>query len=121
MRDEDLAKLPQSIEAWKVREFLEGLGIKHEDVFDTHFGVRSVEIWMYASDAEGRRFLATSPGEGAAQQYISIPYVGGWDKPKDPALDVQCAVRRNLGPAGRCSRFGGHTGEHDYPDRVESA
>ena len=41
MRDEDLAKLPKSIEAWKVAEFLEGLGIKHTDVFESKFGVRS--------------------------------------------------------------------------------
>jgi hypothetical protein len=114
MRDEDLKNLPQSIEGWKVREFLEGLGIKHTDVFETTFGVRAVEIRMYASGPDGRRFPAED-GSGAAQQHITIPYVGGQT---NPANDVQCPVRRNLGPTGRCTCFEGHTGDHRYPARV---
>lgn len=80
MRDEDLKNLPQSIEGWRVREFLEGLGIKHTDAFETKFGVRAVEIRMYASGPDGRRFPAED-GSGAAQQHITIPIVQVWTNP----------------------------------------
>lgn len=138
MRDEDLKKLPQSIEAWKVREFLEGLGISHKDVFDMHVGVRSVEISLYATNEEGRRFPAAD-GKGAAQHTISVPFTGSWDAPRpaasymppevgepgfpvwseiyvkgDEVGDGRCPVRRNLQPGGRCLRDADHTGDHHY-------
>lgn len=79
MRDEDLKKLPQSIEASKIVEFLDSLGIKHTEVYETVIGVRAVVIRMYATDENGRRFV----GEGgkAAEHLLTIPYVGSWEKP----------------------------------------
>lgn len=99
MRDEDLAKLPKSIDQWEVRQFLERLGIKHTDVFEVRIGVRSVEIGMYASDEHGRRMREevdidvmdlsqekpdTIKGYGDAKLHrITIPLTQVWEKPED--------------------------------------
>jgi hypothetical protein len=98
-----------------VRQFLEGLGISHNDVFDMHVGVWSVEISMYATNEEGRRFPALD-GKGAAEHTISIPFSGSWDKPSVDAeqSDGRCPVRRNLQPGGRCLRDADHKDDHHY-------
>jgi hypothetical protein len=96
VRDEDLKNVPQQIEAWKVREFLDGIGIKHTDVRRLVIEPQSVEVEVYATDDQGRRVresvdidvLDLSGDHSAVQGFggpkmhqIVIPLTQVWDKP----------------------------------------
>lgn len=96
MRDEDLKNLPQSIEGWRVREFLDSLGIKHTDVKRMEIDWQAVTAEVYATDANGRRVREVSEidaldlsGEhstvqglgGPKMHQIVIPLVQVWDIP----------------------------------------
>lgn len=124
MRDEELAKVPESIEAWKIREFLEGLGITHKNAFDLHVGARAVELSVWASDEKGMRYAGVD-GKTAAQHRISIPLVGSWEKPADLGIGILCQAWRHTHEAEgaakyrmSCDRFDGHTGDHNFTRNV---
>lgn len=98
MRDEDLKNLPQSIEGWRVREFLDSLGIKHTDTRRLEIGPTSVEIEVYATDEHGHRMREevdidvtdlsqekpdTIKGYGDARVHrITLPLTQVWEKPQ---------------------------------------
>lgn len=104
MRDEDLKNLPQSIEAWKIKEMLEALGITDwTNVAEMHVYPREVQVTVYATDADGRKYFAETPTQievtdltesepsyvaerpdrKPAIHEISIPVVGPWEKPAE--------------------------------------
>lgn len=129
MRDEDLKNVPQQIEGWRVREFLDGIGIKHTDVRRMVIDHQSVEIEVYATDAEGRRFREevdidvldlssekpqTVKGFGGPKMHqIVVPLIQVWERPR-PAEGVAPA-RCTATEQGRdlpCERPAGHAGHH---------
>lgn len=106
MRDEDLKSLPQVIEAWKIKEMLEALGITDwTNVSEMHIYPREVLVTVYATDADGRKYfvetptqievtdltdpepsyVAGHPDRQADVHEISIPIVGPWKKPAEEA------------------------------------
>lgn len=125
MRSEDLSGIPESIEAWRVGELLEGLGFKpgsYVSVFEILIEPRSIKVKAYATNEEGKRYVVegdeievTDLGEkdpsyvtGPAQpavHTISIPFVGGWEKPEE-----RCDSRGRDGI--RCQHDAGHDGRH---------
>lgn len=140
MRDEDLKSLPQSTEAWKIKEMLETLGITDwTNVAEMHVYPREVQVTVYATDADGRRYwvetptqievtdladpkpsyVAGHPDRKPAVHEISIPIVGPWEKP-----DGEADPHNLLGPCGAWKKLGGrrmecvlqpgHEGDHVY-------
>lgn len=134
MRDEDLKNLPQSIEGWRIAELLSALGItEHRNVREMHVYPTEVQVTVLATGEDGRRlwreiprdievtdlsdaepsYVAAHPDREPMVHEISIPIV---QVRANPANDVRCPARRNLGPTGRCTKFENHTGDHSYPD-----
>lgn len=134
MRSEDLSGIPESIEAWRVGELLEGLGFKpgsYKDVAEILIEPRGAVVKVYATNAEGRRYQVegemvevTDLGEKdpsyvhgptrAAMHEISIPFVGGWEKPiTKPNYDApRCASSTPRRDGIRCQHDAGHDGQH---------
>lgn len=135
MRSEDLSGIPESIEAWRVGELLEGLGFKpgsYKDVAEILIEPRGVVVRVYATNAEGRRYQVegemvevTGLGEKdpsyvhgptqAAMHMISIPFVGGWEKPAqyNGGVVVPCPGQSESldGSSAKCELAYGHTGD----------
>lgn len=124
MRDDELTRVPKSIEPWRVMEFLESLGITPADVYETTIGVRAVTVRLYATDEKGHRYLGED-GK-AAEHVVSVQYVGPWEKPS-PAPTVEpeyeqdaqlapavCNQQRDFGDGTSpvCDRAKGHAGYH---------
>lgn len=125
MREQDLNGIPESIEAWKVGELLEGLGFKpgsYKSVAEIVIGPRSVVVQAYATNEKGQKYFAKSEDvevtdlsqkdpsyvagrSEAAMHMISIPFVGGWEKPNE-----RCDSRHRSGI--RCHHDAGHEGGH---------
>lgn len=84
MRDDELTRVPKSIEPWRVLEFLESLGITPKDTYETTFGVRAVTVRLYATDETGHRYLGEDGN--AAEHVVSVQYVGPWEKPAAAAI-----------------------------------
>ena len=83
MRDDELSRVPKSIEPWRVMEFLRELGITPEDVYETTIGVREVTVRMYATDEKGRWFRGEDGS--AAEHVVSVAYSGPRKKPEPQA------------------------------------
>lgn len=110
MRSEDLSGIPESIERWKVGELLEGLGFEHgsyKNMQEVRIEDRKIYVRVLATDENGRRYLE---GNEAAVHEISIPFVGGWEKP-DP-ISRCAAVLAPDSWALNCERGPAHSGEH---------
>lgn len=116
MRDEDLKNLPQSIERWRFAELMHALGFGEgfqDNLRDLEVDYTGIHAVVYATDAEGRKYLAERPeaipvqdlgekeptfvtgssGREAVTHEISIPFVGRWEKPADPGEEVRMAER----------------------------
>lgn len=128
MRSEDLSGIPESIEAWKVGELLEGLGFKpgsYVNVAEILIEPRSVTVHAYATNEEGKRYLAdaetyTDPKTRSepAMHEISIPFVGGWEKPATAGPAEGDCGAFSASSIGRtwCVRAAGHADEHEDQD-----
>lgn len=134
MRSEDLSGIPESIERWKVGELLEGLGFKpgsYKNVAEILIEPRSVTVHAYATNAEGKRYLAdaetyTDPKTRSepAMHEISVPFVGDWEKPATAVetvdepytpstwKEVERCGSRHGGAGIRCHHERGHEGDH---------
>lgn len=134
MRDEDLKNLPQSIEGWRIKELLDGIGIKHTDTRRIKIMPWHVEVEVYATDEAGRRIRETVDidvqdlasaepqtvrGFGDAKMHrITIPIDQVWDKPAEPAHDL-CGYWKKLGGyRWECEIYAGHECDHDYTKRT---
>lgn len=102
MRDDELSRVPKSIEPWRVMEFLRDLGITPEDVYETTIGVRQITVRVWATNAEGRRFLGQD--DEVARHEVSVAYDGPWEKPKPVGGE-------ELRPCGHVSPEGGEVCE----------
>lgn len=111
MMDDELTRVPKSVEPWRVVEFLRELGITPEDVCETTIGIRQVVVWMYATDEAGHRY-AGEDGKSAAEHVVSIPMVGSWKKPSEPE-DCPAWVRRG-DERVQCALPMGHDEEHSF-------
>lgn len=101
MRDEDLKNLPQSIEAWRVKEMLEQLGIREwGNVRRMVVLPRSIQVDVLATDADGRRYLVTDEDgrQQAAEHHVTIVLQEPWEK---PSADRDCPCSYTAGPVPR--------------------
>lgn len=123
VRDEDLKNLPQTVEAWKVREMLEqlGFGDQWKDVRRTVILPRSIHVDVLATDETGHRYWvdAEDGTQQVAEHKISIPFVGSWEKPTDVVAEPKtayCGGEVNLiNRQPKCTLDAGHNGEHWSP------
>jgi hypothetical protein len=93
MRDEDLAKLPQQVERWRVSELMQGLGFEpgwEYHTKDIQLDYHGLTVTVYARDSEGRKIARDVPTEievqdlGDAEPHtIQGAAVQGADHPHD--------------------------------------